>query len=265
MKHFYFFLLISIALLGCNHFEYSPNQTFDRNSFTDVNASNLKKLGDGAQDDTVRFILTGDTQRSRDETVEFYKKVNAMKNIDFVILAGDISEFGVLKEMEWIARSLRHLEVPYISVIGNHDLTSRGRETFEHMFGPLNFSFVYGGIKFICHDTNGREYNFNGKVPDMPWLREQLKPTAGVNNIIAVSHVPPSAEDFDRKLEDEYVHTFNSTPGFIGSLHAHTHSFEVKYPEDAGIPYLVTGNLGAGEFLIVEVVNQKLSFERVFF
>jgi len=265
MRAFPFFISLLFIFSSCNHFEYSPDQIFDRNSFRDINATNLASLGDGRDDDTVRFVLTGDTQRSRDETVKFCKKVNSMANIDFVVLAGDISEFGVLKEMEWISRALRSLEVPYVAVIGNHDMTSRGRDVFLNMFGELNYSFVYGGIKFVCHDTNGREYSFKGKVPDIPWLQQQLKPQDGINGYVAISHVPVNSEDFDAQLASDYSNAFAATPGFLASLHAHNHNYDMFYPDESGIPYVITSAMQKQEFMLVEIVNNKISFERIYF
>ncbi len=261
----YLLFFVSLILVGCNGFEFSPNQTFDRLSAKDINATNLKRLGDGAGDDTVKFVLTGDSQRSRDETVELCRVINGIKGIDFVVLDGDITEFGVLKEMLWISRTLQDLNRPYVAVIGNHDEVARGRETFRNMFGELNYSFVYGGVKFICHDSNSREYGFNGQVPDMPWLKEQLKPAAGVSSYIAISHIPVNSPDFDDKLKSDYKASFAATPGFLASLNAHTHSYEVFYPDDSGIPYIVTSAIGEKEFLVIQVVNHKLSFERVHF
>lgn len=257
--------LMALGLISCNQFEYSPNQVFDKDSRRDINAINLQELGSGAQDDTVRFVLTGDTQKSRDETVKFREKVNAIPGVDFVIVAGDISEFGVLKEMEWIDRELEKLNMPYLAVIGNHDLTSRGKDVFVRMFGPLNYSFVYGGVKFICHDSNSREYSFNGKVPDVDWLKTELKPQADVQNYIAISHVPPISEDFDPKLISSYTAAFANAPGFLTSLHAHTHNYELFYPDQSGIPYVITSAVGNTEFLLVEVVNNQVSFERISF
>src|SRR5690606_25943648 len=99
MKVFYIFLFFSICILSCKNIEYSSNQIFDKNSYKNINAKNLKKISNGNQDDTVRFIITGETQEWYDETVKFYKKVNTMPGIDFVIVAGDVTEFGTLKEM----------------------------------------------------------------------------------------------------------------------------------------------------------------------
>src|SRR5690606_22761056 len=100
------------------------------NSFTNLNATSVQILGEGIEDDTVRFVLTGDPQRSHNEVIDFYKYVNSMDGIDFVIVAGDISEYGVLKEMNGVAKSLDKLNVPYFAVVGNHDLTSRGNDVF---------------------------------------------------------------------------------------------------------------------------------------
>ncbi|WP_214226473.1 metallophosphoesterase [Pedobacter sp. B4-66] len=264
MRIFLLFLLCA-ALASCNHFEFSPNQSFDRLSLKDVNATNLKKLGNGENDDTVTFVLTGDTQKSRDETVQFCKAVNAIKGIDFVVLAGDITEFGVLKEMLWISRTLEDLNPPYVAVIGNHDETARGKETFLRMFGELDYSFVYGGIKFIGHNTNSREYNFNGQVPNIPWLKNELKPSPGVTGFVAISHVPVNSPDFDGKLIKDYTSTFAETPGFLASLHAHNHRYELFYPDNSGIPYVITSAMSGNEFLVVQIVNNKISFERVYF
>lgn len=264
MKIFLLFALSTI-LISCNHFEFSPNQSFDRISLRDVNATNLKKLGNGAGDDTIRFVLTGDTQKSRDETVMFCRAVNAIKGVDFVVLDGDISEFGVLKEMTWISRTLEDLKMPYVAVIGNHDETARGREVFLRMFGEFNYSFTYGGIKFVCHDSNSREYNFNGKVPDISWLKNELKPSPGVTGYVGISHVPANSLDFDSTLVKSYTSAFAQTPGFLASLNAHTHNHDVFYPDNSGIPYIVTGTVGKSEFLLLQIVNNKLSFERIFF
>ncbi|AOM79805.1 metallophosphoesterase family protein [Pedobacter steynii] len=258
-------LVAMMGLLSCNNFEYSPNQVFDKNSYRDINAGNLKRLGDGKGDDTVRFVLSGDTQRSRDETVRFTKKVNDMPGIDFVVIAGDITEFGVLQEMEWISRSLSKLNVPYVAVIGNHDLTSRGRDAFINMFGPLNYSFLYGGVKFVCHDTNSREHKFDGNTPDIPWLKAEMQPQAGVSNFVGISHVPPNSLDFDEKLVKGYTAAFAETPGFLASLHAHTHNYDLFYPDDSGIPYLTTSSMGNEEFILATIINHKISFERIQF
>lgn len=263
MKVLYLILFFCISISSCSNLEFSPNQIFDKNSYQDINANNLEKLGDGIQDDTVRFIITGDTQRWYDEAVKFYKKVNSMLGVDFVIVAGDVTEFGSLKEMQWLAEKFNKLTAPYFVVVGNHDLTMRGREVFLRMYGELNYSFIYGGVKFICHDTNSREYLFNGTVPNIPWLKKELQAEEGVNNYVAISHIPPISDDFDKNLVNDYINIFDETPGFLTSFHAHTHNFKAFKILDSHTPFVITSAIGKREFLLVEIINNKLNFEQI--
>ena len=265
MKIFTKLLFLSGMLLSCNAFEYSPDQIFDRNSPTDLNTTAVNRLmAVKPTSDTLKFILSGDTQRAYKEIPGFLEKVNSIDNVDFILVAGDITEFGSFAEMEGYATRMKKASVPVITVIGNHDLTGRGRASYEHMFGKPNFSFVYKGIKFICHDTNSREYKYNGKVPDLAWINESLKPQAGVKGYIGVGHVPAFSDDFDQQLAPAYEKQFVQAPGFIAALYGHTHTYLTSAPEDA-FNYLVTGSVENKEFIVVTVINNQITHERVFY
>lgn len=254
MKRLYFFAFLS-ALLGCaDSFEYSPNQIHDSNSPRDLNEYNLKRLNASRPDDTLTIALTGDSQRFYDEVELFVDKINAINGIDLVLIAGDISDFGLLEEFEWMVERLDKLRAPYFGVIGNHDLVSNGEAVFERMFGPLNFSFVYDSVKFVLHNTNSREY-LSPDVPDLPWLKEQLRQDPAVKHYIAVSHVPPFDLDFDPSLEDEYTSLFRSTPGFLLSLHGHIHKYSDGVPYDDGIRYITADAFDAREFILLKIVS----------
>ncbi|MES2826794.1 MAG: metallophosphoesterase [Bacteroidota bacterium] len=253
-----------ILCFGCNSFEFSPEQTFDNNSPTNLNAAGLAKMKSNMPiDDTIRFVVTGDTQRSHDEVEIMIRKINSIPNTDFVIIAGDLSEFGVLQEMEWVAKEFNKLNAPYVAVIGNHDLVAKGSEVFKRMYGDLNYSFVYRGIKFVAHDTNGREYNFNGSIPDIGWLTKELQPQAGVTGFVTISHVPPNSLDFDKKLETPYQSLFARTPGFLASFHAHTHTYSEFGYDGSAVPFIVTATPANNEFLLAKIINNKLSYERI--
>ena len=255
----------SIFLLSCTEFEYSPHQVFDKDSPTNLNAKNLSRLLQTANDDTLRFVVSGDSQISQNAVVSLIRKINTLRGIDIVFLAGDISEFGTLKEMEWVVNESQKLKAPYFGVIGNHDLIANGSTVFKRMFGELNYSFTYGGVKFICHDTNGREYRFNGKVPDINWLESELAGAEDSKAFVAISHVRPFTVDFDRKLDTAYSNLFNSKPDFLASFHAHDHSFGEYYPDHSRVPFIVTTSIGERGFLLVEIVNNQLKYERVDF
>jgi len=265
MRTLLLFFLSIILFSACTDFEYSPHQVFDRDSPADLNNKNLARLLQTPADDTLRFIVSGDSQTAENDVPVFVKKVNEMQGVDLVFLAGDISEFGALQEMEWLVDEFKKLKAPYFGVIGNHDLLGNGSKVFGRMFGDRNYSFNYGGVKFVCHDTNGREYNFNGQVPDMDWLQSELRTVGGNRSYVTVAHVRPYSTDFDPALSTFYTDALNSNPGTLASFFAHDHSFGEYRPNNSRIPMIVTTSIGERGFLLVEIVNGRLSYERIRF
>src|SRR5690606_1221915 len=102
-KRLLFFSIISVVLLqACSSIEYSPNQSSDSKSPRDLNKKALARLAETPGDDTIRFVLTGDSQREYKNAEKLVDAVNKIPGVDFVFLAGDISDFGLLQEMEWV-------------------------------------------------------------------------------------------------------------------------------------------------------------------
>lgn len=262
----YFIILLVAALWGCNSDEYSPNQKFNRSTPTAVNAREISALPNKPSGTTIKIAVSGDTQRSYKQSEDFVAFINARNDIDFVVLNGDISDFGLLLEFDGIYKIYDRLNVPFISVIGNHDLVANGSDVFKRMFGDLNFTFNYAGIKFVCHDTNGREYDFNGSTPNMQWLRGNLKLEAGVDRLIAFSHVPPMDGDFDPKLSGPYQDLLNQAPGMIASIHSHQHQPEtIQYQNGKGIPFIITNAIVNRAFTLITITNGQVVAEEINF
>jgi 3',5'-cyclic-AMP phosphodiesterase len=256
-----FRILLSTALTaGCDDFfEFSPNQTFDNDTPVGLNATNLERLNSlPPDDDTVTIAFIGDSQRFYDEVTRFVEKVNTIESVDFVLLAGDITDFGLLEEFEQIENIFSGLDKPYIGVIGNHDVLAKGEQTFERMFGPLNFSFVYDSIKFIAHNTNGREYP-EGVVPDMTWLRSQFTDEPAVRNFIALSHIPPFDKDFDKTIEPAYTSLLFDHHTLI-SLHGHIHTFKDGYPYNDGVRYMTSHSFDKRSFVLLKIAGGNVSY-----
>jgi 3',5'-cyclic AMP phosphodiesterase CpdA len=251
-----------LSLQSCDYFEYSPNQVYRKSTKVELNAKNLELLNSLPQDDTITIAFVGDSQRFYDELNLFIDTVNNIAAVDFVLLAGDISDFGLLAEFELINKMLEKLEKPYIGVVGNHDVLAKGDEVFERMFGPLNFSFHYGGVKFVAHNTNGKEY-FTGNVPDMAWLRLQLTKSDTSKYLIPVSHVPPFSSDFDEKLISEYTSLFHETPGLLISLHGHIHTYKDGYPYSDGIRYMTTQSFDKKSFVLLKIFDGQINYSLI--
>jgi len=251
------FLTIFTFLTSCDQFEFSPNQSFDQSSPSNLNAQNLARLRQNVEDDTVTVVFAGDTQRWYDEQERFVKRVNSLENVDLVLLAGDISDFGILQEFKWVQKRLSALHAPYFGIIGNHDMVANGRQIFRQMFGPLNYSFVYQGIKFIAHNTNGLEAP-GENIPDLGWLARELHNTEGADYIVTVSHVPPfNATEFGTESVKPYTELLENTPNLLLSLHGHVHQHQDFYPFGDNVHYMTSFSFEQSAFVLLKIFNGK--------
>lgn len=255
-----------VTLTSCDRLEYSPNQKFDKNTPEDINAQSLAALSAAPADDTIRFVLSGDSQRAYDDIPRFVEKVNSMQGVDFVFLNGDISDFGLLQEFKWVADRYSRLKVPHIAVIGNHDLVNNGEYVYKKMYSKdLDFSFTYQGVKFVCHNTNSREYGFNGSVPNLEYLRKEFKPDPSVRAYLAIAHVPPNSGDFDKNLFDEYGRILTDNGKVLSVLNAHIDKHKITYPFTPQLPVISTNAIYNRHFLVVEIVNNSFTYYDVEF
>ncbi|MBB4599424.1 hypothetical protein HNQ93_001097 [Hymenobacter luteus] len=248
----------ALLLGSCEMLEFSPNDHRGPDRQQDLTAKNLARLNQNPlpAGDTLRFVFTGDSQRFYDEAEDLVKSVNQQADVQFLIIAGDISDFGFGREMRWVDDHLRKLKIPYVTVIGNHDSVGNGRKAYEAIFGPLNYSFAYGDTKFIMTDTNGREYNFDGKIPNMPWVNQELRDTSTRRHVI-ISHVPPQDEDFDPAVRDAYVTALRNDPRLAFEMNGHRHDFSIGEPFNDGVTYINSYGFEKRQYLIVTVWGDK--------
>jgi len=49
-----------------------------------------------------------------------------------------------------------------------------GVETFKEVYGPLNYAFTAGDVRFLCLQTHALEYDDPLSVPNFTFLDEEL-------------------------------------------------------------------------------------------
>ncbi|MCE6991285.1 metallophosphoesterase [Dyadobacter sp. CY323] len=256
--------MIAGSLVSCEGlFLFNPNQVVFSDDEKDLNRKSVERIRMLPVTDTVRFILMGDTQRFYDESEDFVKSANGQEDIAFVLHAGDISDFGLSQEFKWVNQIMKKLKYPYLTVIGNHDLLANGPIAYQRMYGNLNYSFEFGNHKFIFVDTNSREYAFNGKVPDLQWLKSELDNNSSNKNAIVIGHMAPFHGDFDKNLESRYAEILSSDPNVNFTLYGHQHSFSDSIYYNDGVHYHVTTTVGARGYMIVTSWNGGHKVERV--
>jgi Icc protein len=251
-------VVAGLGLSSCEMLEFSPVDHRVPDDKKNLTSKNLARLAAQplAPGDTLRFVFSGDSQRFYDDAEDLVKSVNQQSGVQFMLVAGDISDFGLAREMWWVDDQLSKLRIPYLTVIGNHDQVANGREAYKTIFGPLNYSFTYGDTKFVLTDTNGREYNFNGRIPDVPWVSQQLRDNT-VRRHVVISHVPPQDADFDPTVKDAYVSALRQDPRLVFEMNAHRHDFSIGQPFNDGVTYVNSYGFEKRRYLIVTVWGDK--------
>ncbi|MEO5564348.1 MAG: metallophosphoesterase [Chitinophagaceae bacterium] len=256
------FFLITCLILSCKNFVYHPDEI--RPNAKQLNPKNIQKIQSLAAKTSFKFILIGDTQRFYDELEAFVAHVNSKNDISFVLFDGDLVDFGWNREYNWVYERLAKLKLPYISTIGNHDMLANGRLIYKEMFGPENFTFNYSGSKFICLNTNSREAGYDGTIPDVNWLTNELKDTTP-QNIFILAHVPPFSDDFNRGIEFDYRVLLRSNPKTRLSLNGHEHQYRLVQPYFDGLEYLVAGAGNQRNYALITVNGTEYSIEEKFY
>lgn len=121
--------------------------------------------------------------------------INSDTAIRFVLLSGDITEFGADDELHIAKRILDSLNKPWYIIPGNHDAnwSESGSNTFKKIFGSETFSFIYGGYLFLGTASGPNMRMSPGQIPreNIVWLDSTLSHLKDKNiPIIYINHYP---------------------------------------------------------------------------
>lgn len=268
MKNYVYLLVAALSTLGC--VQFSPYEIRLEDDERDLNLKNLVKIFQVPEKDTFCFVFAGDAQRYYDEAFPFVDRVNEEEEVDFVIFAGDFTDFGMAQEFQGMNKIIRNLDVPYLVVLGNHDLVYNGGKVYQQMFGVYDFKFTWHGFRFVFHNTNSREFGFNGNVPNIPLLNESLNDTADYYGAIVVVHVPPGNNDFDNSLEQEFADALSLPGKTMMELNGHNHNHETNYPYHGDVEYITSNSLRNKKYLKFKIwkgdsPQRSYSYENVDF
>lgn len=264
-----FALLLFVLLAACDLIDYHPyDGRIPDKEDKDINATNIARIEKAcAEKDTIRFVFTGDTQRWYDETEDFVKHVNQLDSVDFVIHGGDLTDFGIKKEYLLQHEILSRLKIPYVALIGNHDIIGKGDLVYEALYGSENFSFrTGGGLRFICLNTNALEYDYSTPVPNFSFIKNQLENTVEKDkHTVFVMHVPPGSDQFNNNVADIFQEKIREFPSPLFCLHAHDHNFVARDLFNDGIIYYCCDNIGKRTYLLYTITPDGYSYEIIKF
>lgn len=259
-----FLLIRLLGHVACSDmFDYSTYVVNFKGEHKNVHKTSLQAIAGQAANATIKIAFTADSHRFYDEFENFINTVNRLhkiKPVDFVIYAGDIADFGLPQQYLWGNSYLLNLDCPFYVVIGNHDLVGNGSLAYSEMYGEFNFSFIYA-IKFIFINTNSREYNFNGDVPDIAWLDAQLEPGNDFTQAVLILHVPPIDGDFDSSLEESFRSSLAKYNNVMFTVHGHLHGHEFYFPYSDSIPYVNVYGVQSNKLNAIAIANGQFEIE----
>lgn len=122
------------------------------------------------------------------------KDINNNPEIAFVIVSGDVTEFGADAELLLAKQILDSLKTPYYVVPGNHDTnwSESGGNSFIKIFKSGTFAFSHNGYTFLGTGSGPYMRMGPGQIPreDVVWLDSVLNTVKTREPIIYVNHYP---------------------------------------------------------------------------
>jgi len=233
----------------------------DRSDFVKKNLAELRAREPPPR--PFRFVAISDTHDEYDDFATTIDLLNARHDLELVTHSGDISDRGLLQEMEWSFDLLERIRVPVLIALGNHDAISNGAEIWRKMFGPFDYAFEFGGLKFVFF--NGNALEFPGAAPNRDWLRSQVDDLGGARSVVLVSHHPMYTYDDIAGQNTRAFYEELLATGRVG-LWISGHETPPKFLSYRGIPLLGCGTFQeTREYWVVTVDGTEFSFEKCHF
>lgn len=123
------------------------------------------------------------------------KDLNQQQYLDFVILSGDVTEFGSDDELALAKQILDSLTLPLYVVPGNHDSnwSESGANSFREVFGAETFFFEHKGYQFIGTTSGPNMRMSPGQIPreNLVWMDSVFAAHPNQSTpLIAINHYP---------------------------------------------------------------------------
>ena len=243
---------------GCR-FEESPYSA--KPSQRDLNPKNIAKLAAFSQTtpEPFRIGVVSDTHTYYDDYLDVVRDIRKKSSCDFLIHCGDVTDSGLLREFDWGDEIIRKADLPYITVIGNHDALANGKGIFLQMYGYYNFSFTFNQAHVIVFNNNNWEFGVD--VPDLDWLEAELadKPLGEVK--IVAAHISPFDNDRFNTVQQTRFHILMQTYNVSCVIGGHNHNHAVIVRD--GISYITVGSVSKKNYVTLDVTATGVSMEKI--
>lgn len=258
-------MIPELFFISCNYVDpfsaigtVSVNDRFkNRGSYNDFTAPSV------VDPNNFNFAVITDTHYY-DKPLHYIKNLQddlAAYGIEFIAVAGDITQAGQDKQIEYFLSDKATSTVPVYPLIGNHDLYNNGFSRYSQKIGRSIYDFSIGDSTFIFLDSA------NGTLGDEQriWYEEKLKANTK-SNIFVFSHYSltdnawqtPTAMPYP--VEVYNLISLNDQYNVDYFISGHLHIYDRK--ELRGVQYFIVNAAHANSesVLLVQVNGTNISY-----
>ncbi|RZA23469.1 MAG: hypothetical protein EOP10_12675 [Proteobacteria bacterium] len=199
-----------------------------------------------------KVALVADPQVVISHLADCRTEIDKRDDVEFTLLAGDLTDRSLRREFEWVAKILAEFRRPVLTVVGNHDGLLYGEEIYTKMFGPLNYSFIYNGVKFIMWNNNTYEWGY----PNFQWLETEIN---SYPKVVMVAHQPPGSIDRYEEVNTIWRELYKN-PHVLGSISGHLHNWGIQ--NIYGKPAITLARVTDTNWGIAELTEAGLTFQK---
>jgi C terminal of Calcineurin-like phosphoesterase/N terminal of Calcineurin-like phosphoesterase/Calcineurin-like phosphoesterase len=194
-----------------------------------------------------KIAIFGDPQPWRDEDIDFIaedivQELVDQKDLEFGVTMGDIVG-NDLTLFNPVNQVISKIGIPWYNVIGNHDINRDAEndelsdETYERIYGPATYAFVYGNVHFIIvddviHFREEEKIRYVGGLREdqLVFVENYLKTVPKEDLIVLNMHIPLALHgdwfrNQDQKRLFDMLKDFPHTLSISAHSHVHNNNF----------------------------------------
>jgi outer membrane protein assembly factor BamB len=155
------------------------------------------------------------------------RDINSLTGLSFVVLSGDVTEYGSREQLRLAKELLDGLKIPCHAIPGNHDTkwSESGATDFLRLWQQDRFVFEQGGFRFIgMHQGPLMKMGDGHWAPqDVRWLQDTLKNLPKDQPIIFITHYPIDDGIANWYVVLDLLKQYNTQGVLCGHGHANHH------------------------------------------
>lgn len=257
-KSLKFLLFLDITLLTLFIF-YKGYLFIFETDFLSTNIKNIQSLSQIVPSGEISFAVLGNIKSSIDIfDKKIVKRINADKDLDFVISTGNAVISGEEDKYRMLNKSLNKIKIPTIIGIGDKETSKGGYSKFYDHYGPYYFSYNVNDAIYIFLDSTGTTSQQWQKA----WLIEQLNTSEKYKYKFVIMNNPPFKVENQDSLNTAYYDFLTNAFSKYKVTAVFTSGMEIfnsrKIDE---VQYFISG--GAGGALLLNNENSFYHYIKV--